>query len=96
LLSTSDAGLKLGEEPNFSDVPGKPFTSFKFLDTPLIPKTTNELEAQFGHPGKRWLSHRGMKRERWKDFLKWFVHFYNQEKLSQKKLKEAEITNINS
>lgn len=62
-----------------------PYTSFKFLDHPLMPKTTNELEAQFGHLGKRWLSHRGLKRERWKDFLKWFVYFYNQEKLSQKK-----------
>jgi transposase-like protein len=58
-----------------------PRTSFKFLDYPLMPKTTNEIEAQFGHLGKRWLSHRGMKRERWKDFLKWFVYFYNQEKL---------------
>jgi len=62
-----------------------PQTSFKFLNHPLMPKTTNELEAQFGHLGKRWLSHRGMKRERWKDFLKWFVYFYNQDKLSQKK-----------
>jgi hypothetical protein len=64
-----------------------PHTSFKFLSHPLMPKTTNELEAQFGHLGKRWLSHRGMKRERWKDFLKWFVYFYNQDKLSQKKTK---------
>jgi hypothetical protein len=59
-----------------------PYTSFKFLDHPLMPKTTNEIEAQFGHIGKRWLAHRGMKRERWKDFLKWFVYFYNKEKLS--------------
>lgn len=65
-----------------------PETSFKFLDHPLMPKTTNELEAQFGHLGKRWLAHRGMKRERWKDFLKWFVYFYNQEKLSQRKGKK--------
>lgn len=65
-----------------------PQTSFKFLDHPLMPKTTNELEAQFGHLGKRWLAHRGMKQERWKDFLKWFVYFYNQEKLSQKNIKK--------
>src|SRR6185437_3853648 len=37
-----------------------PQTSFKFLDHPFMPKTTNELEAQFGHLGKRWLSHRGL------------------------------------
>jgi hypothetical protein len=65
-----------------------PKTSFKFLDYPLMPKTTNEIEAQFGHLGKRWLAHRGLKRQRWEYFLKWFVYFYNQEKLSQKKTKE--------
>ncbi len=71
-------------------------TSFKFLDNPLMPKTTNEIEAQFGHLGKRWLAHRGMKRERWKDFLKWFVYFYNQEKLSQRKIEKAEKNNTKS
>lgn len=65
-----------------------PKTSFKFLDYPLMPKTTNEIEAQFGHLGKRWLAHRGLKKDRWEYFLKWFVYFYNQEKLSQKKTKE--------
>lgn len=65
-----------------------PQTSFKFLDHPLMPKTTNEIEAQFGHLGKRWLAHRGMKRERWERFLKWFVYFYNLEKQSQRKVKE--------
>lgn len=64
-----------------------PDTSFKFLDYPLMPKTTNELEAQFGHLGKRWLAHRGLKTEKWEHFMKWFVYFYNLEKLSQKKSK---------
>lgn len=73
-----------------------PETSFTFLDYPLMPKTTNELEAQFGHVGKRWLAHRGMKRERWQHFLKWFVYFYNQDKLSQKKSKKAEKNNTKS
>ena len=59
-----------------------PYTSFKFLDFPLMPKTTNEIEAQFGHLGKRWLSHRGLKTESWEQFMKWFVYFYNQDKLS--------------
>lgn len=58
-----------------------PYTSFQFLNHPLMPKTTNELEAQFGHLGKRWLSHRGLKTERWETFMKWFVYFYNQSKL---------------
>lgn len=62
-----------------------PQTSFHFLDYPLMPKTTNELEAQFGHLGKRWLAHRGLKTETWEDFMRWFVYFYNKNKLSQKK-----------
>lgn len=59
-----------------------PDTSFTFLSHPLMPKTTNELEASFGHLGKRWLSHRGLKTERWQRFMQWFVYFYNKDKLS--------------
>lgn len=69
-----------------------PYTSFKFLDHPLMPKTTNELEAQFGHLGKRFLSHRGLKQERWEHFMKWFVYFYNQEKHPRGKLKGMRFT----
>jgi len=65
-----------------------PHTSFKFLDHPTMPKTTNEIEAQFGHLGKRWLAHRGLKTEKWEQFMKWFVYFYNQDKLSCRKTKE--------
>jgi transposase-like protein len=65
-----------------------PNTSFVFLDHPLMPKTTNELEAQFGHLGKRWLSHRGLKTEKWESFMRWFVYFYNNDKLSRNYTKE--------
>lgn len=65
-----------------------PKVSFTFLDHHLMPKTTNELEAQFGHLGKRWLVHRGLKRERWENFLKWFVYFYNLDKLSRSRKKK--------
>ncbi len=65
-----------------------PYTSFHFLDYSLMPKTTNELEAQFGHLGKRWLSHRGLKTEKWELFMRWFVYFYKNDKLSQKKTKQ--------
>lgn len=61
---------------------GLPLKSFAFLSSPLMPKTTNELEAQFGHFGRRWSVHRGLKRERWENFMRWFVYFYNLEKLS--------------
>lgn len=59
-----------------------PQTSFKFLDHPTMPKTTNELEAQFGYLGKRWLTHRGLKTEKWESFMRWFVYFYNQDRMS--------------
>lgn len=65
-----------------------PKTSFTFLNHPLMPKTTNELEASFGHLGKRWLSHRGLKKDRWESFMNWFVYFYNQEKLAVSKSKK--------
>lgn len=57
-----------------------PDRSFVFLDHPTMPKTTNELEASFGHLGQRWQRHKGLKKERWELFLKWFVYFYNQDK----------------
>lgn len=60
-----------------------PNTSFAFLDHDLMPKTTNELEATFGHLGRRWINHTGLKEERWEQFLGWFVYFYNQEKLAE-------------
>lgn len=66
-----------------------PDTSFKFLDQPLMPKTTNELEATFGHLAKRWLIHRGLKKERWEKFMKWFVYFYNLDKLSSSKTRKV-------
>lgn len=66
-----------------------PDTSFAFLDHPLMPKTTNELEGQFNHLAHRWLSHRGLKKERWEIFMMWFVYFYNQEKLSSRKSRKA-------
>jgi hypothetical protein len=60
-----------------------PQTSFAFLSQPLMPKTTNEIEATFNHLEKRWLAHRGLKTERWESFMKWFVYFYNLHKLTE-------------
>lgn len=64
-----------------------PQTSFAFLIEPLIPKTTNEIEATFGHLEKRWLAHRGLKTERWENFMKWFVYFYNLKQMTGSKTK---------
>lgn len=64
-------------------------TSFAFLDHPLMPKTTNQIEAQFGVLSVKQTIHRGLKRERVQSFLKWFIYFYNRKLLSQKKKKTA-------
>lgn len=63
--------------------------SFTFLTHPTMPKTTNEIEAQFGHLENRWQEHRGLKRDRWENFLAWFVNFYNEKKLADRKKKKA-------
>lgn len=73
-----------------------PDISFTFLDYPTMPKTTNELEASLGHLGRRWLSHRGLKKQRWQKFMKWFVYFYNQEKLAGSKSKKDTKNNTKS
>lgn len=62
-----------------------PDTSFKFLDHPLMPKTTNELEGSISVLSQKHNIHRGLKRERVKPFLSWFIYFYNQKLLSQRK-----------
>lgn len=59
-----------------------PKTSFEFLEHPTMPKTTNEIEATFGHIGQRWLRHKGLKKSRWEHFLKWFTYYYNQKVLA--------------
>lgn len=62
-----------------------PETSFKFLDHPLMPKTTNEIEASIGNLSQKHIIHKGLKRERVESFIKWFVYFYNKKLLSQRK-----------
>ncbi len=52
--------------------------SFTFIDYSCLPRTTNQIEAQFGHLGRRFLAHRGLRNTRWESFLKWFVFFYNE------------------
>ncbi len=62
-----------------------PDTSFKFLDHPLMPKTTNELEGSISVLSRKHHLHKGLKRERVKPFLSWFIYFYNRKILSQRK-----------
>ena len=62
---------------------------FKFLDHPLMPKTTNEIEGQFSAISKKSLVHIGLKREKIQSFLKWFIYFYNKRILSYRKKKNT-------
>lgn len=59
-----------------------PDTSFKFLNHPLMPKTTNELEGTISNISGKHLIHKGLKRERVKSFISWFIYFYNRKLIS--------------
>lgn len=63
-----------------------PDTSFKFLDRPLTPKTTNAIEGSISLLSRKHLAHRGLKRANLKPFLLWFIYFYNRKILSQRKI----------
>lgn len=58
---------------------------FTFLDHPMMPKTTNELEATIGNLSMKHLIHRGMKREKLQQFIAWYIYFYNRNLISQRK-----------
>lgn len=52
---------------------------FTYIDNPGVPKTTNALEAFFGHIKDQIRSHRGLAESRVDNFIKWFL-FFNDEK----------------
>ena len=52
---------------------------FTYIDHPGVPKTTNALEAFFGHIKDQIRSHRGLAESRIDNFIKWFL-FFNDEK----------------
>jgi len=62
-----------------------PDTSFKFLNHPLMPKTTNELEGTISNISGKHTIHKGLKRDRVKSFISWFIYFYNRKLISQRK-----------
>ena len=55
---------------------------FEFINHPLIPKTSNQLEATIGVLTDKKRIHRGLKETRTQSFLKWFIYFYNKDKMS--------------
>jgi hypothetical protein len=60
-------------------------TSFKFLDQPLMPKTTNGMEGTFSNLRIKWQIHKGLKQERWENFVGWFIYLRNKNILAGRK-----------
>ena len=52
---------------------------FTYIEHPGVPKTTNALEAFFGHIKDQIRLHRGLAESRIDNFIKWFL-FFNDEK----------------
>lgn len=50
---------------------------FHYLDNPDIPKSTNALESFFGHLKTNLRQHRGLSREHFKNYIKWYLFFKN-------------------
>ena len=56
---------------------------FSYLSDGQIPKSTNQIEGYFSHLKEKLTLHRGLKIEAKKNFIKWYLHFKNQEKRSR-------------
>lgn len=52
---------------------------FHYLDNPGIPKSTNELESFFGHLKQNICLHRGLSKEHYKNYIKWYLYFKSNE-----------------
>jgi hypothetical protein len=53
---------------------------FSYLNDEQIPKSTNQIEGYFSHLKEKLTLHRGLRFEAKKSFIKWYLHFKNQEK----------------
>jgi hypothetical protein len=51
---------------------------FSYINDPEIPKTTNELEGYFTHLKEKLTLHKGLRFEKRKNFIKWYIYFKNQ------------------
>lgn len=52
---------------------------FHYLDNPNIPKSTNGLESFFGHLKQNIAIHRGLSKEHYKNYIKWYLFFKSNE-----------------
>jgi hypothetical protein len=53
---------------------------FHYLDNPKIPKTTNGLESFFGHLKQNISLHRGLSKEHYKNYIKWYLFYKSNER----------------
>lgn len=53
---------------------------FHYIDNPNIPKSTNGLESFFGHLKQNIAIHRGLSKEHYKNYIKWYLYFKSNEK----------------
>lgn len=52
---------------------------FHYLDNPDIPKSTNALESFFGHLKQNISLHRGLSKEHYRNYIKWYLYFKSNE-----------------
>jgi transposase-like protein len=50
---------------------------FHYLENPRIPKSTNGLESFFGHLKQNISLHRGLSKEHFRNYLKWYLFYKN-------------------
>lgn len=50
---------------------------FKYIDNPNIPNNTNSLESFFGHLKQNISLHRGLSKNHYKNYVKWYLYFRN-------------------
>jgi len=48
---------------------------FHYLDNPLIPTSTNGLEGYFSRLKGHYRQHRGLSKEKRRDYFRWYFHF---------------------
>lgn len=59
---------------------------FAYTRYPKVPKSSNAIEAFFGHLKDNLSIHRGLSKEHFKDFIKWYLFFKsNETKIKKKK-----------
>jgi len=53
---------------------------FAYINDSEIPKTTNELEGYFTHLKEKLTLHKGLRFDKRKNFIKWYLYFKNQKR----------------